>query len=167
ESVRLGNEYAARVGLKKFQEKSADASVKTKLQQELSLVRDLGVRSPVMIMCVADQNLFRGEQLHFAIAHWRDERLASRGEVLASADVTGGQPYNLNLLMIAALETMAKREMPAAFLRFPYVNQTQGQILAELSRLRGKYRIVAKAGDDIYPHTGGVALEFSLSPARK
>jgi len=33
-----------------------------------------------------------------------------------------------------------------------------------LNRLRGKYRVSAKASFDLYPHSGGVVYDFSVAP---
>lgn len=167
QTVRLGDEQWTPAGLKPFPQKVTDPAIVAKLRQELAIVNEKNAAAPVMLMAVADQNLFRGEELHFALEQWVDIRLAKRGEVLASLDVTGGQPANLQLAALEALREMAKRGMPPPFLSVPYVNVDEAKSLqAALQRDKGHYRVQVKAATDTYPRTGGVALEFSLVPVR-
>lgn len=168
QTVRLGNEQWTRAGLKPFPQKATDPAIVAKLRQELAIVNEKNANAPVMLMAVADRNLFRGEELHFALQQWVDIRLAKRGEVLASIDVTGGQPANLQLAALTALREMAQRGMPRPFLSVPYVNLAEAKTLqAALLRDKGRYRVEVKAATDTYPRTGGVALEFSLVPVKK
>jgi hypothetical protein len=167
ETVRIGNQRWTQLGLKPFPLKSTDPTVQAKLQQELTVVRDTATSTgtPVMLMAVADQNLFRGEELHFAVRAWPDKRIARRGDTLAFIDVNGGQPADFNALILAALRETVRRGMPLPF-TVPFINNVQGRsIQAELVRLRGRYRVSLRAADDIYPHSGGVALDVAVAPA--
>jgi hypothetical protein len=159
ETVQIGNEKWVPRGLKPLSLKSSDPPVQAKLKQELGIVRDLATSSdsPVMLMAVADKNLFRGEELHFAVRQWPDKLIAHRGETLSSIDVNG--------LTLNALREAARRGMPLPFV-VPFINFEQGRnVQAELGRLRGRYRVTLKAADDIYPHSGGLALDVAVAPA--
>jgi hypothetical protein len=61
---------------------------------------------------------------------------------------------------------LAQRGMPPPFLQAAGYNAPQVQnLIASLNRLRGKFRLSAKASFDLYPHSGGVVYDFALTPS--
>ena len=74
---------------------------------------------------------------------------------------------NLSSIVTNATIELARRGMPPPFLVRPSVNAPQVQsMVSQLSGLRGKYEVMAKSSFDLYPHSGTVVYDFSLSPAR-
>ena len=174
QTVTQANRQFARApyGLRPYALKASDPSVQSGLRAELGKIRadvaGLPADTPVFLLPVVGQNLFRGDTISFAFAHYVDKRVAAAGDVLASQDVQGGQ--NLNLGTLQTLTNLAsaeirKRGMPAAFAANVALNGPQAQdVLSQVGRLRGRYRILAKASLDLYPHSGGVLLDFALVP---
>ncbi len=172
QTVQQANAQFARApyDLKPYRQRAADPEVQAKLQKELQRIRETPTLTdvPVLLLPVVAQNLFKGDVISFALQPYPDRRVAAAGDVLASLDVQGGQPLNLITLQgltSAATAEMRKRGMPPAFALNVAINAPQAQsVIAQVSRLRGRYRIVAKASIDHYPHSGGVVLDFSLVP---
>jgi hypothetical protein len=174
ETVKLANAQFTKPPylLKTYTRKSADPDIQEGLKKEVetidgdAIANAAGGRPPVvLILPVAAQNLFRGDRITFYLSSYADRKLASAGEVLASVVVDGGQPLNLTPLITNASVALARRGMPPPFLQSAGYNAPQVQsVIAQLTRLRGKYRISAKASFDLYPHSGGVVYDFSLAP---
>ena len=174
ETVALANAQLTKPPylLKTYTRKSSDPDIQTGLKKEVetidadAIARAGSARPPVvLILPVAAQNLFRGDRITFYLSSYADRKLAFAGEVLASVVVEGGQPLNLTPLITDASVQLARRGMPPPFLQSAGYNPTQVQnVIAQLTRLRGKYRVSAKASFDMYPHSGAVVYDFSLSP---
>jgi hypothetical protein len=174
ETVKLANAQLTKPPylLKTYTRKSSDPDIQEGLKKEVetidgdAIARAGSAHPPVvLILPVAAQNLFRGDRITFYLSSYADRKLASAGEVLASVVVEGGQPLNLTPLITNASLELAKRGMPNPFLQSAGYNAPQVQsVIAQLTHLRGKYRVAAKASFDLYPHSGGVVYDFSLSP---
>ena len=160
--------------LKTYTRKSSDADIAEGLKQEVqkidtdALAKAAGAKPPVvLILPVAAQNLFRGDRITFYLSSYADRKLASAGEVLASIVVDGGQPLNLTPLTTNASVQLARRGMPVPFLQSVGYNYAEVQsLIAQIGRLRGKYRVSAKASFDLYPHSGVVGYSISFAPVR-
>jgi hypothetical protein len=174
QTVQQANRDFARAPyeLKPYKLRSTDATVQSGLRAELGKIRadvaGLPADTPVFLQPVVGQNLFRGDTISFAFAHYVDKRVAAAGDILASIDVQGGQSLNLTTLQTLSNQAsteIRKRGMPAAFAANVALNGPQAQdVLSQAGRLRGRYRILAKASLDLYPHSGGVLLDFALVP---
>lgn len=176
QSVELINARYAKAPyyFKPYLKHSSDIDVQAGLRKELEHIRTnsqakqgTSRANDVLILSVAGQNLVRGDQITFKFAPYLDVRLARAGEVLAREVVEGGQPLNLSSIVTNATIELARRGMPPPFLVRPSVNAPQVQsMVSQLSGLRGKYEVMAKSSFDLYPHSGTVVYDFSLSPAR-
>ncbi|MBV8579140.1 MAG: DUF3084 domain-containing protein [Candidatus Eremiobacteraeota bacterium] len=173
QTVQQANAQYARppYDLRPYKLRGSDPSVQAKLHQELERIRSSPLfppDAPVLLVPEVAQNLFRGDVISFAFQPFADRRLAVAGESLASLDVQGGQSLNLidlQTLTRAATVEVSHRGMPPAFALNFAINSAQAQaIFEQIGRLRGHYRIVAKAGLDLYPHSGGILLDFALVP---
>jgi hypothetical protein len=177
QTVALANAQLTKppYNFKAYKRRSSDPDIQKELREELAVIGEkatrasqvLGVPVAMYLIPQAYQNMFSGDQIAFSFGHYVDTRLATAGETLASIDVDGGTSINLGLLLLKASTALGSRGMPAPFLQIPAYNQQQTQdINSQLARLRGRYRVSAKASFDLYPHSGGVAYDFSLSPIR-
>jgi hypothetical protein len=174
QTVAQANRQFARApyDLKPYPRTASDPTVQSGLRAELGKIRadiaNLPPDTPVLLLPVVAQNLFHGDVISFAFAHYVDRRVAAAGDQLASVDVQGGQPLNLQVLSVLTSEASAelrKRGMPAYYSANVAINGPQEQaVTGQLARLRGRYKIVAKASLDLYPHSGGVLLDFALVP---
>jgi hypothetical protein len=166
---------AGQYPLKPYTKRVSETEIQTKLKAELKNIRDdvagqhLPNDTPVLLVPVIGQNLFAGDSLTFSFFDKPDLRVAAAGETLASLPVQGGT--SINLLTLQRLTTDAtlaavRRGMPAGFATNVAINGPQAQAaLAQVPRLRGKYRLAAKSTIDLYPHSGGVLLDIALVPA--
>jgi outer membrane murein-binding lipoprotein Lpp len=161
--------------LKPYLKKSSDPDVTRKLQAVLDdpKVQGFLLRGPVLLMPVADQNLFVNDEIHFTFAPYADELLFTAHQPIVSIEVDGGVLINPGIAygqaLAAAQETAVKVGMPTWFAR-PLAALTEAQVeqtTDEIRRGRGKYYIVARAAVDVFPHTGGFPVEFVLSRTPK
>ena len=109
----------------------------------------------MLFLPLIGQNLFKGDTVSFTLQPYADIRVAAAGDTLASVDVQGGQLPDSLVVPLQRLTVFALNPAPS--------NNVQ-EMLAQLGRLRGHYRLVAKAGLDMYPHSGGILLDYSLVP---
>jgi hypothetical protein len=88
---------------------------------------------------------------------------------IAAADVEGGTEINTRVvftqLIVASEEAAIAAGMPPYYAQpFPNLSETRAkQIGDEIRAGSGRFHIEARAAQDIYPHTGGMLIEFTLS----
>jgi Protein of unknown function (DUF3084) len=169
-TVQQANAQFARppYDLKPYRHKAAEPEIQAKLHEELRRIRDrFPGDAPVLFLPLVAQNLFKGDLISFQLQPYQDVRVAAAGDVLAMVDVQGGQGVSLLPLQEvtrAAIIEMRRRGMPPAFSLDAQPSNDAREVLNQLNRLRGRYRLVAKAGLDLYPHSGGILLNYSLVP---
>lgn len=171
-TVRTANAQFAHppYDLKPYRKKSSDPEIQALLRQQLATDRDrMPADAPVLFLPLIGQNLFKGDVISFTLQPYADVRVAAGGDTLASVDVQGGQPADslvapLQRLTGAAITDVERRGMPAVFALNAQPSNNVQEVVNQLSRLRGHYRLVAKAGLDLYPHSGGILLDYSLVP---
>ena len=158
-------------GLKPFRGKSGDPDISKKLAAVLTdpKVQGFLIRGPVLLVAVADENLFAGDPIHFTFAPYPDQRIFTAHQPIASVEIDGGTAIIPNVaygqLAGAVSSTAIEGGMPAYFanaipsLTLAQVQETQKTIRAG----RGRFYIVARAVGDVYPHTGGIPVTFDLS----
>jgi len=163
ETVKAANKSWPRAGLRPFQQTSADSEVQRKLRQQLSLLEPELTRAPVLILPVASQNLFRGDEIGFEFDQYPDLRILAAHEVVASVAVSGGAPIDFPRLIALARDASIRRGMPPPFVTFPLVNGPQAQSIAqEVAHSKGNFLVVAKAAQDTYPHSRALVLDFGI-----
>ena len=174
ETIKTANRTWTRApfSLRPYPLTANDAEATAKLRRQLTDVRALLADGPVLLLPVADQNLFRGEQIHFAFQLYKDRLAFARGAIVASLDVTGGTSVSnldINRLLYTASVAATAHDMPDAFVRNPIV-ANGGQVVAVLDEIahgRGQFHLVARAAEDIYPHTGALILTIDLGGTHK
>ncbi len=168
----LNRKYVPR-GLKPFEGKSSDQDIKRKLEAVLADQRVqaplVSRQVPVLIVAIADENLFPGDTISFTVAPYADLLIFRNGQPLTSVEVDGGTPIVPRIAygqLAAAIQEIALTAgMPVYFsnaLGAPSITEvaaTQQQI----KNGRGRFYIIARAAQDIYPHTGGIPVTFELS----
>ena len=170
--VRIANQQLTTpaVGLRPYTLTSSDPKIRAKLLQQLEDTREQtsDPKALILFLPVASQNLFRGEVLSFSFESFEDKRLAAAGETLAELDINGGGPsVDIGELVLRFDQTLAARGYPPQFLYPPLINSTQVQaVTSEIPHLRGRYRLIAKTPNDLYPHSGPVQIDVELEPIR-
>jgi hypothetical protein len=167
ETVKAANTTWARTGLRPYPETSADADIQKKLHAQVDQFGPLLGRSPVLILPIASQNLFRGDVIGFQFAAYPDEKVAATHSTLGTLSVEGGKPIDFPALIAQARDTVISRGMPPAFVTFPLVNGPQAQAIAQqVAHSRGRFEVVAQSAQDTYPHTRALIIDFAVR-ARK
>ncbi len=158
-------------GLKPYRGRSSDPEIAKKLAAVLSDAKVEGflIRGPVLLVAVADENLFAGDTIAFTFAPYLDQRIFQAHQSLASVEVDGGTAINSNVaygqLAGAVSSTAIEAGMPVYFANaIPAVTVAQVQATQRAIREgHGRFYIVARAVADVYPHTGGIPVTFDLS----
>jgi len=171
-TVRTANAQFAHApyDLRPYRKKSSDPDIQALLRQQLATDRDhFAADAPVLFLPLIGQNLFKGDVISFTLQPYADVRVAAAGDTLAAVDVQGGQPADslvapLRSLTADAIADMERRGMPAVFALNAQPSNNVQEVVNQLARLRGHYRLVAKAGLDLYPHSGGILVDYSLVP---
>ncbi len=174
DTIRTVNQIAPRAGLQADKKRSSDPDVRANLLRVLRDAREhfatLGdTNVPVLFLPIAPANLFRGETITFSFGSWVDKRLYAKGEEVASIDVEGGRPLaapDYQKLQSRAYSALALRGMPYPFFAIPsgFDPARFEAAVAELARVRGRFRLVARSDSDLYPHSGQFNLSVTLDP---
>jgi hypothetical protein len=159
------------LGLKPFRGRSTDADIKKKLQDVLADQRVQGflLRGPLLLVAVSDENLFVNDPIHFTIAPYADDLIFGAHQPLASVEVDGGTAINPTVaytqLIGSVQDAAVAAGMPWFFARgLPNLTSAQvEQTRASIRAGHGRYYIVARAAADVFPHTGGIPVDFELS----
>lgn len=158
-------------GLKPYIGNSHIPEVSTKIDEVLSDARVQGflIRGPVLLVAVADENLFAGDRIAFTFAPYSDIPIFHANESIASLEVDGGTTISPNVaygqLARGISSTAIEAGMPAYFANaIPALTLQQVQATQQAIRTgSGRFYIIARAASDVYPHTGGIPVAFSLS----
>lgn len=158
-------------GLKPFKGKSSDTDIAKKLDDVLGDPKVQGdlIRGPVLLLAVADENLFPGDTIQFTFAPYSDVPVFRAHQSIASVEVDGGSAFVPNIaygqLNSAVRDAAIEGGMPVYF-ALPFAQPSPAEIEATrlaIKKGRGRFYIIARAQRDIYPHTGGVPITFVLS----
>lgn len=174
DTVRIANQNARRVGLLPDKKKSTDPQVRNDL---LAVLRDAhdhwaaagDAKYPLLFLPVASQNLFLGEPVSISFGSWPDKRLYGDGEEVASIDVEGGRPLSqadYSAIQSRAFRALSERGMPYPFFAFPSgFDPTKVEAAAaQITRVKGRFRLVARSEGDLYPHSAQFSLAVTLEP---
>jgi hypothetical protein len=172
DTVRSINAIYARppYRLRPYEKTSRDKSVEDNFGGFIKFANDEQagkIADAIVILPLAYQNLFSGDRIDFILRAYADRLIARKGETLASVDVRGGDPNTVETLITdlarRAAQTAVDRNMPQAFVATPFLDRNQVQdVVQDIVHMRGRFRIVAKASRDIYPHTGALLLDFAV-----
>jgi hypothetical protein len=160
-------------GLKAFKGKASDPENQRRLRMWLADERTEGflLQGPVLIVGLADENLFLNDPIHFSLVPYADKRIFAANERIAGIDVQGGTKINpraaFSLLFGSISETAIHAGMPQWYAQpDPLLSETQvTRITEEIRKGRGHFQIVARAAQDIYPHVGGLPIHIQLVPS--
>jgi hypothetical protein len=158
-------------GVKPYPLRAGDATVQKQLRDFLNKpeMQSYLLQGPVLVITIAGENLFDNDPIHFDFASYRDKLIYAAHQPIASVEVDGGTQINPQIafseVLFAAADEAQQKGMPAPYVRnaFPSLSPAQVQQISDaIRRGHGRYRILARAKVDIYPHTGGLPVEFDL-----
>lgn len=130
-------------------------------------------QSDVLLFATADQNLYRGDEIHFGITSTPDVLVYHRGDLIASETVPSGS----NVSAVLAINEMLRNFIPqnAANAHFPpflATNIRLVQLLPSPERMQtmlttgqGTFVMAAFAATDIYPHTLQLPVVIAMQKA--
>ena len=162
-------------GLKPYRGRASDTDVSKKLQAVLSDPKTQGfsLRGTVLLVAIADENLFPGDPIHFTFAPYLDQLIFHNRQAIASVEVDGGTAIVPQIaygqLADAIQQSALAAGMPVYFAS-PFASASPAAIAqtqAAIKAGRGRFYIIARATSDVYPHTGGVPVAFELSRSAK
>jgi hypothetical protein len=166
------NRTYVRSGLKAFTGKSTDPDIAKKLDDVLADPRIAGflLDGPVLLVAVADENLFPNDKISFTVAGYSDHPIFKAGQALTTVEVDGGIAISPNVaygqLSGAVQDEATGLGMPSYFTTLiPSAGTEQffRETEATVKEGKGRFYIIARAATDVYPHTGGIPVTFTLS----
>ncbi len=158
------------LGLRPDASRAADPTVAAELHAVLDDQTTQGflLRGKVLLVAVADYNLFVNDRISFTFAPYADQIVFHARQPITSIEIEGGTAINPNFaygqLVSAVRQIAIERGMPAfaatviPTLTTAEVTQTSRDIHAG----HGRFYIVANATTDVFPHTGDVPIAFTL-----
>jgi len=173
EAVTFMNATYPRFGLKKF---VTPPDIDRRLDQEFGTpeVTDASQSSNFLLMVIADQNLYRNDEIHFELKLIDDLKRFTKGAPIGYLNVPGGPNANPNLAINELEQLVANIARNDAKLPPPLANNVQvlqaypavSEMQTMLNKPGGKYVMTAFAAEDIYPHTGGMPIVVTLTQAK-
>ena len=171
------NQMYVRRGLKPVNKRSNDPEIAKQLRHFSDLDLQAYAGYPVVVLAVADHNLFVNDPIHFGFQAWRDHLIFPAKQPIVSANVKAGTPVTspaslrliFNQLAVLVANEALKDGMPQSFASAIVANISAGQSAAMGDTLRrgsGTYAVTASAETDTYPHSGAIVIDFGLSKAR-
>lgn len=171
QTVQYINANYPKIGLRPYR---APSDVDARLHDFLDrpLLQSLLSRSKVVLIAIADQNLYVNDEIHFAIAPVPDVRTFAKGQLIFGLKIPGASGASI-ASAIGQLEArvvakavyagmppqLADNVQPTEFVPSPPEMQ-------EMLRNSGSYYLVAYASQDIYPDLGGVNIQIALVPQK-
>lgn len=158
-------------GLKRYRHRSGDPDIQKRLRDFLAdeRIQGLLLQGPVLLIAAADENLFVNDEIHFEFVPYSDHLVFTAHQIIDSVEVDGGTVINPNIafnqVLFGAADAAISRGMPSYYVTFPRSSLTKEQATAYVDRIRhgkGRFRIVARAQTDIFPHTGGLPIDIDL-----
>jgi hypothetical protein len=159
-------------GLKAYRVPSdADARLHDFLNRPL--LQALLARSNVVLITIADQNLYVNDPVHFAIAPVPDVRTFARGQLITGLKIPGASGANIasaiGQLEARVMEKAVYAGMPPQLAAIVEPTEFVPSSLPEMESMlqsAGSYYLVAYASQDIYPHIGGIYIQIALVPQK-
>ena len=127
-------------------------------------------QSKVVMIAIADQNLFNNDPIHFSFRAVRDVLIFPRNVVVASFVVPGAASNNVQFILtqLEALVTQSafRNGMPLFFAQNVHVVDVRpsAEVFQRDLTGRGLYRITATSVGDVYPDAGQVPIAITISP---
>lgn len=175
QAVAFMNQTYVPQGLKKF---VAPADLDQRLNKEFGQpnVTEASLNDNLLVYITADQNLYRGDEIHFQLGLVSDARRLQKGQLIASLEIPAGKHVDLNLAIgelqqvvsnIARSQALSMPPFLANNVRVVSGTPSAQQMQTMLNQPGGgRLTLSAYAAEDIYPHTGGLPITLTLAPTK-
>lgn len=158
-------------GLKKFVP-PADVNKTLETLANGPTMQAMNSTSDVLLLAVADQNLYPGDQIHFSLNAEQDRLLVPGGQPIAQLTIPSGKNVSANLALAELLNSYVPREMLRRGM-LPYFasNLQPVKMLPDAAHMQpmlssgGNFILTAFAATDIYQHTFAVPVVVTLQKA--
>jgi hypothetical protein len=127
-------------------------------------------QADVMLSVTSDQNLFEGDQIHFAITGTPDIRTFVKGEPIYGIQIPGHSAANASIAineLQRAVSAIARQKQIPAFLADSVTTTELYPGLSEMQEMLskpGSFLLTAYAARDVYPHLGIIPIVVVLTP---
>lgn len=140
-------------------------------------VTRVSLEQNLLVYITADQNLYRGDEIHFSLGVVSDALRLQKGQLIASLRIPSGRNAEINLAITELEQIVSNVAISPKLLNLPPFlannvrvvsgSPTLAQMQAMLSAKPGRsFTLSAFAAVDIYPHTGGVPIAVSLTETK-
>ena len=123
-------------------------------------------QSPVVIIALADENLFRNDAIHFDFRFLRDLLIFPAGVPIASFVVPANPNNDVRFILVQleqlVTESAVRNLMPIYFAQRVAIVGGPANLQRTLQG-SGNYRITARAAANIYPHVRGIPIVIQLT----
>jgi hypothetical protein len=173
QAVAFMNQTYVPQGLKRFIPPS-DVDAKIRNEFATSQVSEASLHAKLLVYVTSDQNLYRGDEIHFQLGILDDLQRLQAGQLIVAEDIPQGKNIDLNLALGGLqqlVSNIARSQEGLALPPFlannvrvlagsPSATQMQAMLNAKGN---GRLRLAAYAAEDIYPHTGGIPITVTLT----
>ena len=160
-AVREADRVWVPLGLKPYDKPLDDADHDHKFNEAASFIHKSCAPAAGIVFPVAARNLFRGDKIAISLNIACNRQLFAQGQEIASINVPGGAVPNIGFLLALTQQAATDHGMPA-YTSEPFGNPSNLQAVQhELSRVHGKYRLVARAGTNVRA-IGPLVIELQL-----
>ena len=173
QAVQFMNTTYTQQGLKKF---TPPPDVEKTLRNTYGdpKVSAASMGSDLLLFVTADQNLYRNDEIHFALSTLDDRVRLKKAEPIAQLEIPAGKGADVNLAVnelsqIISNIARSQLELPPFLANNVQVVQSfpnPPAMQTELKGGKGSYVLSAFAAEDVYPHTGGIPIVLTLAKAR-
>lgn len=165
-NASYGSSVLGRRALRPNTARSSEPATAAKLREVLTDIEPTLLTTQVLVLAVADRNLFPHDPIHFRLQGLPDRRIFQANQVVASLPIRGtavNPQVAINQLAQAASSQAVAHGLPY-YLATPLSETTPSEIRSIDARIAqgGHYVLQAHAATDIYPHLGGLPLTFVL-----
>lgn len=123
-------------------------------------------QSPVVIVALADENLFRNDPIHFDFRFLRDLLIFPAGAPIASFVVPASPNNDVRFILVQLEELVTQSAvrnlMPIYFSQRVAIVGGPANLQRQLQG-RGTYRLAARAAANVYPHVRGIPIVIQLT----
>jgi hypothetical protein len=171
-AVRYMNNSLTRFGLRPYSS-PPDLDHRLEIVYDSPAMTALLSQSNVILLVTADQNLYENDPIHFQLQPLPDTRRFAKGQVIAALNIPVIHNANPTIAVSELTNYIANAARAAQLPNYLATNVVTVQVIPSpqqmvsmLSHGSGPYVMTAFAAEDIYPHTGGIPVDITLSPER-
>ncbi len=170
-AVAFMNRNLVPQGLKPHKDRASDPAAQTALSKLLDDPNAIAMlaRGPIVLLDIADQNLFPNDAIHFSLAPYADRLVFRKNTTIASVEIEGGTAINpqiaYNEVVSQVPRAAVEAGMPYALTPNTAYDLTPADVQRTADTIRrgsGRFFLQVHAAVNVYPHLGGIPVVFVL-----